>query len=518
MINPYRSLILLGYVFLFLGLLMFIFPDETKFSLGTQDDSSHVYTFNYFNYKEVFFPKKKDSVPDIKVVEDLVAQLELLEDEEEVKPKEFIDNNADPLDVDVVKTKKVDISHLLDAKYRIQFPDSSYDALAKFFTVLSQTNDSSELIRIIHYGDSQLEGDRITHDLRKKFQKRFGGCGFGMIPIIDNVNARSTIKQEYPEGWHKYLIYGTEYEKEYKHNYGLLGSYFGYDVVGDSAYVDSTIADSVQPHFDSLWVKYTKPFSYMRKYVRFDGLKLLYGDIPDSTEIVLEAPDTSMSIYIPPSKGFGVRKIDYAGDPSFEELTLKFRAHKSPQLYGLCFDCNGGIAVDNVGMRGSSGIEFLRIDKEFFSRELIKMNARLLILQYGVNVVPGELEDYSWYERKMYTRIRRLKSLNPNMDILVVGVSDMSKKEGEEMISYPNVKLIRDAQKNAAQKAGVAFWDLYEAMGGENSMVAWVEAEEPLAGSDYTHFNSRGARMVASMLYNALMLEYEQYLEGIREK
>ena len=310
------------------------------------------------------------------------------------------------------------------------------------------------------------------------------------------------------------MIYGTGYENEYKHNYGLLGSYFGYDVVGDSSYLDSTIAEDAVGHLDSLWIKFTKPYSYMRKYVHFDNIKLLYGDVPEKTSLKVSDKDTSLNYEIPASTGFGVLKIPYKGDPSFEEMTLEFKAHKSPQLYGVCFDCNGGVAVDNVGMRGSSGIEFLRIDKDFFSREMIKMNVRLLILQYGVNVVPGEMESYKWYENKMYTRIRRLKALNPNMNILVVGVSDMSKKVEEDMVSYPNVKLIRDAQRNAAKRSGVAFWDLYEAMGGENSMVAWVEAEEPLAGADYTHFNSKGARMVASMLYNAIMLEYEQYTKN----
>ena len=60
----------------------------------------------------------------------------------------------------------------------------------------------------------------------------------------------------------------------------------------------------------------------------------------------------------------------------------------------------------------------------------------------------------------------------------------------------------------AAFDNGCAFWDLYNAMGGENSMVAWVQNDPPLAAKDFTHFSSRGAGFVGEMLYNAIISKY----------
>lgn len=87
----------------------------------------------------------------------------------------------------------------------------------------------------------------------------------------------------------------------------------------------------------------------------------------------------------------------------------------------------------------------------------------------------------------------------------------MSRKEGEDYVSHPNIEFIRDAQRRAAFKAGCAFWDLYEAMGGKNSMPSWVFADPPLANKDFTHFTPKGARLVSEMLYKALMIAYENH-------
>ena len=48
-------------------------------------------------------------------------------------------------------------------------------------------------------------------------------------------------------------------------------------------------------------------------------------------------------------------------------------------------------------------------------------------------------------------------------------------------------------------------------MGGKNSMPSWVNAAPPMAAKDFTHLSPRGARIVSEMIYNALILEYNNY-------
>jgi len=76
---------------------------------------------------------------------------------------------------------------------------------------------------------------------------------------------------------------------------------------------------------------------------------------------------------------------------------------------------------------------------------------------------------------------------------------------------------VRDELKAATHKAGGVYWDMYKAMGGKNSMIAWVNASPPLAGTDFTHFTPQGTSVIANMFYNALILEYSSYNERMKK-
>jgi hypothetical protein len=82
-------------------------------------------------------------------------------------------------------------------------------------------------------------------------------------------------------------------------------------------------------------------------------------------------------------------------------------------------------------------------------------------------------------------------------------------------MTYPNLENVRNALRNAAFSSDCAFWDMYSAMGGRNSMPSWVYARPPLATSDFVHFNERGARVLAEMFYNAFMHDYRSYVRSL---
>jgi lysophospholipase L1-like esterase len=115
----------------------------------------------------------------------------------------------------------------------------------------------------------------------------------------------------------------------------------------------------------------------------------------------------------------------------------------------------------------------------------------------------------------MYQQVVALKRAKPDAAILLIGVSDMSRREDGSYVSYPNVEKIRDAQRNAALRSGAAFWDCYKAMGGANSMPAWTFANPPLASKDFVHFTLRGSNLIAEMFYSSLMEAYEQYQQTL---
>jgi lysophospholipase L1-like esterase len=71
---------------------------------------------------------------------------------------------------------------------------------------------------------------------------------------------------------------------------------------------------------------------------------------------------------------------------------------------------------------------------------------------------------------------------------------------------------MRDAIKKVVIESDCAFFDMYDCMGGKNSMPVWVD--QKLAATDYIHFSPQGARKMATFLYAALINDYNRYLKS----
>ncbi|MCQ2148429.1 MAG: hypothetical protein MJZ16_13095, partial [Bacteroidales bacterium] len=65
-------------------------------------------------------------------------------------------------------------------------------------------------------------------------------------------------------------------------------------------------------------------------------------------------------------------------------------------------------------------------------------------------------------------------------------------------------------------KDGVAYWDLFRTMGGNGSMIQWVNHNPPLAGPDYIHFTTKGAERVGDALARSMITYYDFFC--IRKK
>ena len=74
----------------------------------------------------------------------------------------------------------------------------------------------------------------------------------------------------------------------------------------------------------------------------------------------------------------------------------------------------------------------------------------------------------------------------------------------------PGVKALVGYQQMMAAEEGVAFWNLYEAMGGEGAIRRMAEAKPAEAGRDYTHINRRGGKRLAGILFKTLVHGYSQ--------
>lgn len=381
--------------------------------------------------------------------------------------------------------RKLNSSNIFD------FASDTTLALANFFESLNKTRTQKNKTRIAYFGDSMIEGDLITQDLRECMQNAFGGSGVGFVPITSIVAGfRKSIIHSF-DGWTTYNLL----EKIPSDH--LLGI-SGYDFVPNISDSDDTSTNNT----DS-WVKYV---GVKKKNLdKFHQTKLLYGKSMGANYVIINGKKYKLS-------GTNtVNQLVIDDDKAYQSVTARFQCKTPVDIFGFSTESDSGAFVDNFSFRGNSGMPITKVSKSVYAGTDEYLGYDLIILEYGLNVVSEKVTDYSWYERGMDNVIKHIKESFPDASILLISVGDKSSRKEEIYETDPSVPLLVAAQKRIAQKNKIAFWSLYDAMGGSGSMVKWVEGDTVLANKDYSHFNFRGAHRVGKLLFNKLMIEYSDY-------
>lgn len=439
------------------------------------------------------FPSIEDVSPELSVDTSQVSSIENLE--------EFLDDYTTEVDsIAIEDSLKKALAIKRKLLLKLQYKDSASHPLNLFFqSLLALEQDKSKHVRAIHYGDSQIEGDRITGYLRNQFQEDFGGYGPGLIPAVEVVPS-AAIDQENSSNWNRYTIFGKK-DTLIKHSrYGVLANFGRFT---------SPIIDSLSlPAIDSAWIELKPSRLTYSKSRRFDVMKIWMGNNRTPFDYKLELDDSLVTQARMEPSGSVSKTWKFKSTP--ENIRLSFKGADSPEVYAISLESASGIHIDNIGMRGSSGTIFKRIDRGLYKQQISQLDPKFIILQFGGNTVPYITSDEKAIEYGNWFagQIKYLQSVCPEASFLVIGPSDMAIKEKDKFVTYPYLLAVRDALKDAALTNNCAFWDLYEVMGGQNSMEVWVNAEPALAGPDYIHFTIKGTKKVAELLHKSIEDDY----------
>lgn len=355
------------------------------------------------------------------------------------------------------------------------------DGIKNFANAIKKIKTDKEKVRIGFFGDSFIEGDMLTSDIRDSLQYKYGGSGVGFVPITSPVAGfRGTVLHEF-ENFENYSIVG---KRSVNVNLGIAGT------------CDIPLADNS--------LNYTMPFRN-KAYDHFTQANLFYANkLEDSLTFKYALNDSFVKCILPPSKSIRnfVIKSKYA-----RTLKFTFEPNNKLQLYGVSFENNEGVYLDNFGMRGNSGVGLGYVNTSIYSSFNNIQDYKLIVLQYGLNALSEKDTNTSWYERSMNITIKNLKQAFPNATFLLVSVSDRSTKIDGKFVTIPNLPNFVNMQRNLAIQNKILFWNMYEAMGGEGTMVEWAQAKKPLANKDYTHLTFRGGKQLASLFCKALISE-----------
>ncbi len=384
------------------------------------------------------------------------------------------------------------------------YAGKDYQHLQRFFKKLSDLQARRRnSVHVMHYGDSLIWGDCYTKTVKHRFQEEFGDGGRGVVPPVETMATalQDHVNRTAPGGFTQHAI---------RHEFRYLGNFY--------------IRPDINPQ------------------IGFTG----EGTFPRSprSEIRMEAPEGSarwkqVRVFLrSPGKGqagpseYHVN-LDHGAGREAKVLKLDpggtgYLAWEIPESGKISVNfegSSGGLPfVDAVDVESGSGIVYSTIVRmgihmawlnavpERHLKTLRDINPDLLIFQFGINEAAslGAFPEFTKEELRSQMRewLGRLKRLLPETDILLIGPPERLQTWQGGLAAMKETLAVREVQREEAARAGIAFFDTHESLGGEGHMLRM--ANSGLAMKDYTHFTMRGGDIAADGFYTSLMNVYRK--------
>ena len=403
--------------------------------------------------------------------------------------------------------------------------DGLHREMDKFYIALGQSRNRP--VRVAYFGDSYIEGDILTMDLRGLLQQKFGGKGVGFVEIacVSSDFRRSVTSRR--SNWTRY--HANEKGRGFKASLqSMAGSYF--IPSGTATYelrCQTNVYGNLLGEVDEATVFFTPGDGLNIDYALNGGERqsLFSNGVagqPQTYDEVVEVMDSDSVVSYKTvtrtvetaQQGAGnVVAKSVSGD--IRRFNMTVTGGHGSRFYGVALDGHHGIVVDNFSLRGSGGQHLGSIPMETLRGFSAVRPYDLIILHYGLNVANEKQKDYGGYIGQLGKVIDQMREAYPHASILVVSMGDRDKRGSDgQMHTMGGVKEMVSYERKMASDHHVAFWNLYEAMGGDGSLARMTEKKQ--ANLDYTHINFAGGRHLAELLFDVLMNGKSNYDNRVR--
>jgi lysophospholipase L1-like esterase len=361
-----------------------------------------------------------------------------------------------------------------------------HDDLRAFYLALWRTELGAPgaITRVLHYGDSPVTADSITADVRSLLQEHFGDAGHGFVLIAK------------PWAW-------------YGHR--------GVEVQGKGWRINAATQVRARDGFHGL------------------GGVSFEGNPGASSRFTLAEDHAQMEIHFLRQPGGGVLAVEAGGqklgdvetegtgeEPGYQTFPLNMgtreinlSVERGPvRLFGVSFERNTpGVIYNSLGLNGGQVQVVVRyFDKPQWAEELAHQHPDLVVINYGTNesIYADYIERY--YPGELRQVIERVKAAVPRASVLIMSPMDRGQRDSDSRIStVPTLPRLVEIQRQTASDMGCAFFNTFQAMGGEGTMARWYESTPRLVSADFTHPMPAGARKVGVLLDQALESGYRQF-------
>jgi lysophospholipase L1-like esterase len=346
---------------------------------------------------------------------------------------------------------------------------------------------SDGVTRVLHYGDSVITSDYVSGTLRRKLQSRFGDAGHGFILAA--------------KGWEWYFhndvtLYGTE---------GWTANRITGPLAKDGIYGLGGVVFHATPGASATFGPAASG-DFGRKVSRYD---LYYLEHPLGGELEWkvsggkpETLSTKGEVIVSRVKSIEVPDGD-------AKLVVRSLGKGDNKVFGVALERRvPGVTYDALGALGARAKLWESMNAEHWGEQFALRKPALVIIQFGTNESEDGSVNAAEYQKTLSALVDKVKAATPLSAILVAAPLDRAVRTGGELKSDRTLVKIVGLQQQVARDKGVAFWNSWQAMGGEGAMGRWLNAKPQLCSGDLTHPTPAGAEVLGDLFYKALTSGY----------
>ncbi|MFN5910754.1 MAG: LysM peptidoglycan-binding domain-containing protein [Bacteroidota bacterium] len=340
---------------------------------------------------------------------------------------------------------------------------------------------------IVHFGDSHIQGDSFSGEIRKLLQAEYGYAGQGIIfpYALSRSHGPKGVKSTTTGTWTGTNILSDTEEK----NIGLTG--YTLSTTNPSGTLSFEITDKFKGRTSRRISIWSSADAHSFDYSLGEGF-----------EIVSE---------IQVKENLKVRTYVATSDVQSFRISL-FKSHDAAHqfyFHGFEFvseEMNG----INYYQCGVVGAQFSHLIKhaELVPSQLQQLKPDLIIFSFGTNEAYSSKIDTNLYYRLITTFVQRTRKLVPGVAFLITTAPD-TRSQGRAPASQQTVN--RQLQQ-LAEDLELSLFDLNEAMGGWGSLNRWYSNN--LVAEDKLHFNSKGYELQGKMLSHSFIVAYNNSVKN----
>jgi lysophospholipase L1-like esterase len=343
---------------------------------------------------------------------------------------------------------------------------------------------ANAVVTILHYGDSPTTADMITGEVRAQLQNRFGDAGRGYTLIAK------------PWAW-----YGHRGVEISDHGWKIRT---GVGLMREGIYGLGGAAFEGQP---GAWSKFRLTESGQ------SAVEVEYLAKPGGGAFAVEADDEQILEQTTASETLAAASVHVALPIGTKTVSIR-PTSGSVTLFGVDFRRGTtGLLYDSLGLNGATTSVIARVlQPVLWKQELDRAAPALVIVNYGSNESSFGAYVHKGYANELRLAIQRMRDHAPGASILIMSPMDRGERSGlDDIKTMDTIPEIVAIQRQVAAETHVAFFDTFNAMGGDGTMARWYAASPRLVTADLLHPTPQGATIVAGLFVDQLDLGYNRW-------